>query len=176
MNKTYWKEFYKKDETPHEPSDFAKWFAKEFKPITKVLELGAGNGRDTYYLQGQGYDIKGIDQSYEDSLIEKKDIKDITGIVGMIVYSRFFIHAITKKECRELLDKIDSGFFVAEFRVREEDVKVYKDHKRTYWDGLEFEEELTKRGFDVVYNKTSKGWAKYKDEDPLVMRVIAYKN
>lgn len=59
----YWKRFYggaESSRVPREPSDFAQWVAGE-KPPGRLVDVGSGNGRDAYYLAGQGFDVAGFD-------------------------------------------------------------------------------------------------------------------
>jgi len=64
MIKDYWKEFYKDNQITNEPSTFAKFIAKYTKNHDirgKLVDLGCGNGRDTYYLQ-ESFSTWGIDE------------------------------------------------------------------------------------------------------------------
>jgi len=49
---------------------------KYIKRNHKVFDVGAGYGRVLYFLKNKGQDVKGIDLSYEDENIEKKDFLD----------------------------------------------------------------------------------------------------
>ena len=78
MNPEDWKEEYS-GQNPHWTKDlkasvFAKEFAKLTKEhgVTKLLEIGCGNGRDSIYFAKQGFNVTAIDITPEAILLAKK--------------------------------------------------------------------------------------------------------
>ena len=51
--KDYWENFYKKRHTKR-PSSFVKFCKKYIPKGSLILDLGCGNGRDSYYLSRFG--------------------------------------------------------------------------------------------------------------------------
>jgi len=108
-----------------------------------------------------------------------KDLKDgriCSDKLSTVIYSRFFIHAIEKEKTRELIKAIGSKtYFIAEFRIEGDEPKIYKDHDRVFWNPKEFAELFNNDEWERCSVWTGRGFAKYIDEDPLVMRIIAKK-
>ena len=61
MNKAYWEEFYK---SHHDmtPSEFAVFCKKWITPKDRVIDVGCGNGRDTYFLNDYSK-TEGVDEA-----------------------------------------------------------------------------------------------------------------
>jgi hypothetical protein len=60
----FWQEFYKSGahaEVPTEPSWFAEWVDAQIEPRSRLVELGAGTGRDTIWFTQQGHPTIGSD-------------------------------------------------------------------------------------------------------------------
>jgi len=99
-------------------------------------------------------------------------------------YSRFVMHALNDEQEQQLLQllpqHVNSGeqvFF--EFRAKEdaELKKTFGGHYRRFIDTDAFVSQLTDTlGFELDYRVTGQGMAKYKDEDPVVSRVIVRKS
>jgi len=184
MNKKYWQQFYKKEHIK-EPTDFAVFCQKYIfkKDNGYIVDLGCGNGRDSYYFAEKGHEVLAVD--YALNLIEKKHINFIQmelneffnvpkAIKPDVIYSRFLLHAITEKTLENLLNW-SGGLFCAEFRADTDKPKVYKDHKRNLINGEKLLKMLVEKKYKIWYYKRGKGMAKYKNEDPEVIRVIAQK-
>jgi ubiquinone/menaquinone biosynthesis C-methylase UbiE len=178
----YWEKFYKTHNI-ESPSTFAKFIQEYLKqnlhPPISVIELGCGNGRDTYYLGKNGHAIMGIDSACQPK--DKKNIKfkkmDLNEIILSenkhdVVYSRFFIHSITDNEIDKLL-KWCKNLFVAEFRAKEDEPVLYQKHYRNKIDGNKFIKNLLKYKYDILYYIKSTNLAKYKTENPIIIRIIA---
>ena len=67
-NAAYWSNFYSDlHELPLEPSNFAFYTARFLQGLAEknsyknILDIGCGNGRDSYFLSSQGYTVTGID-------------------------------------------------------------------------------------------------------------------
>lgn len=180
-----WVEFYQSNLAPGmEPSKFADFIVDfGFDDVKGVVDLGSGNGRDTYRL-GQLFDeVFGIDPYVKPNDLEPAHIyfiqnyweneKDIIRNAHM-VYSRFFLHAIETKDIEKILD-LTTGYFCAEARSIGDKPVLYPEHKRNFVDGDWLLFQMILRGFKILFYQKSRGLAEYKNEDPLVIRVIAKK-
>ena len=182
-NKKYWDNFYKEGKQPiQSPSPFAKWFVNSnlgyCSDHAKIVDLGAGCGRDTEYLAEYKGSAIGIDKNIEVvDLVYQEDFNKLDLKIYNTIYSRFFLHSISNKEISELLKKIKkNSFFVAEFRVKGDEPVIYKNHKRNLIDMTWLLIELDKNNYSINYCKVGRGLAKFKQEDPLVGRIVAYKS
>jgi trans-aconitate methyltransferase len=184
MNNKYWKQFYKKNEAPTEHSSFAKFCTKYIKNNNFILDLGCGNGRDTRFLAKYCGVIVGIDKATESEdgdkyFFIKKDFKEAEIIKSRnidVYYTRFFLHSISNEDILFLLDSVKNGSrLMIECRAKEDNPLIYKNHERNLIDYKWLLSELKERNFKVIFKKKSKGLAKYKEEDPCVIRIIAKK-
>ena len=110
----YWDNFYQKKIKISKPSSFAKFIVKRLKKNKTLLDIGCGNGRDTFYFNRKGLSVVGIEKSKiavknNKKILVKKKIKNINFLNINIfskkfenlekfdyVYLRFVIHAISK--------------------------------------------------------------------------------
>lgn len=179
-----WEKFYKEKKAPIRHSKFAEdvveFFSKrdDFK---NLLDVGAGNGRDTKWLHKTGlFNAIGIDKNYvittkkyvKGGFVIKLDFNEYSELNADIVYSRFFLHSIKDKEIKHLV-KITPKYFVAEFRIKGDKPVLYTKHKRNFVDLGWLINLLLKEGFEILNIKAGYGLAKYKEEDPLVARIYA---
>jgi ubiquinone/menaquinone biosynthesis C-methylase UbiE len=114
-NKKYWNDYYNSKEHIINPSSFAQFIARKFiKKDSYVLEVGAGDGRDTFYLRKKAKYILGVDLS--SIVIKKNKLKSkLFGYKNIsfknlssshvhkiknkninFIYARFFIHSINE--------------------------------------------------------------------------------
>jgi tellurite methyltransferase len=173
-----WITFYENKKAPLEPSSFAKFILDREIPGDTLIDLGSGNGRDTYALANR-YKARGVDPAtFPDrtdwacfarapwqSMAEEIKQADI-------VYSRFFLHSITPEEVAEII-RLTPRYFIAEARHVGDNPAVYPEHERHYVDGQLLLDILADNGFVVHFYEMGRGLAPYKNEDPLLMRVIA---
>ena len=191
MNKAYWKKYYRKQGAwwkKHlsgnkltKPTAFAVFCNSIIKPQSKIIELGSGNGRDAYFFGARGHEVTGVD--YTTKPPRKENVKFVKQDAGDflkqhekkydIIYSRFFFHAISKQKLKEILD-LSSGIILAEARsIRDKSFK--KDHKRNLIDGDQLITDLLKKNFHIMFFQEGKGLAVYKQEDPIIIRIMAEK-
>ncbi len=179
MNKDYWQDFYKENGIPNQRSGFAKFCLDYLGDRKIIIDVGCGNGRDSYYFAENGHNVIGIDYANEPTEalgIEfvKADFKDFyRWEAGHVLYSRFFLHSISKQDIRLLIEK-SPRIFMAECRSIKDEPILYK-HKRNLIDGNWLLRKLMANGFKIKYFKESTGLAKFKEEDPLIVRVVATK-
>jgi SAM-dependent methyltransferase len=185
MNKKYWEAFYEQQK----PTEFAQFCRNYLSRHSRLIDLGCGNGRDSYYFAKKGMRVVGIDYAFapmsndenpifiQDSL--EKILKDDPCRYD-VVYSRFFLHAINKHQIKNLIAWTGTirpkGLFMAEFRDSSDEPILFKNHKRTKVDTEKLLEQLHQQNFSIVYNITSRGFAKFKNENPLIIRIIGVKN
>lgn len=177
--KDYWRNFY---ETKKFKVKNASSFAKFCLPLIKgkgdlLVDVGCGNGRDSYYFAKNGVDVIGIDR-----YTKPKDVKNASFIQNDFtrlsfyqrpVYARFLLHSIESLEIITLLEMVRS-LVMLEFRNVGDKPKLYR-HERNLIDGNVIFEILVKMGFEIIYFKIGMGMAKYKTENPLICRIIARK-
>jgi tellurite methyltransferase len=196
---TFWQERYENDNSiPLYQSSFAEFIHNYFGNITdkKILDLGCGNGRDSFYFKKHGAYVIGIDQAppdrYNDDIVFKKmDIADLPAEdinVSDIVYSRFFFHSITEENEDKLLSLIINNarggtYICIEARTMNDPLMLsgkklsinehMTDHYRRFLDYPLFLDKLVKYGLTIHYSTEVNNVAVYKDDNPYVLRVIA---
>jgi hypothetical protein len=100
----------------------------------------------------------------------------------LVFYSRFVMHSLDDKQEKTLL-KILSGclhkgeHIYFEFRSKEDEYldKHFGGHYRRYVDTDVFKQRLQDLDFSINYQYIGQGMAKYKEEDPFVIRLITQK-
>ena len=127
-NKNFWDKYYFKNEKTKvlKPSSFAKFVYKKFlSKNSSILEVGCGNGRDTFYFYKKTRSILAIDQSKNvikknielSKKLNKKikfvncdfeDLKKINKKKINFVYARFFLHTINLRQENKLIKLIGS--------------------------------------------------------------------
>lgn len=188
-----WGKFYREGLAPKEPTDFCRFIMGIDFQADSLVELGCGNGRDLKMLSRK-YTTFGIDKNFEPDLMtmlsrkaEKGETEDLrmTTIIkedfnaylpalktAGIVYSRFFLHSISNDEIIKILENTKK-YFCAEFRVKGDEPVLYADHKRNLIDPMWLIIVATEMfDFEVMYYYRGRGMAKYKNEDPLVARIV----
>ena len=63
MDKSYWNKYYSKKLGVQEPSSFAVYALKMMSDGDSILELGCGNGRDSFFFADNGIQVFALDQS-----------------------------------------------------------------------------------------------------------------
>lgn len=99
---------------------------------------------------------------------------------NVFIYARFFLHAIDKFQYEkfwEFAECLNLDFSVSvgvEFRTDEdkENFKLFPDHFRRFLDPNSVVSDAGLRGFKVRALHQGYGFAKYKNEDPHVARII----
>jgi SAM-dependent methyltransferase len=109
------------------------------------------------------------------------------------VYSRFTLHSITELQeigvIRNVSNALNKGglFFIEVRSVNDDiygmgeaagrDAYIYNGHYRRFIRKNEMVERLKKYGgFEIVYSEEDRSFARYKDMDPPVIRIIARKS
>ena len=108
-----------------------------------------------------------------------------------VFYSRFTIHSITEQDQKELLPKVHNfldlgGLFCIEVRTTKDpkfgigkhicDTTYFNDgHTRRFIDSQEFLNEVLNLGFKLKYFNEQDNLSVYKDDNPVLMRIILEK-
>jgi tellurite methyltransferase len=201
----YWNNYYKGGtpvSAPQVPSQFAAFVVSELSgQNTKIIDFGCGNGRDALFFARHGYSVLGVDGSqtavdncqqqnvegagFICSAIDNPDLAEQVLKTlpdddrDILVYARFFIHAIDReaqekflKTCRKIVET--GGRVAFEFRTDRDQnqTKVTAAHYRRFVSPLEFMEDVSAAGFKVRYFVEGFGYAKYKEDDAHVARFI----
>jgi tellurite methyltransferase len=199
----YWNDFYSKNGAPIGSSDFAKFCLKKIPNNSHIFELGCGNGRDSLFFYKNGHKITACDLSKItiDNLKKTNTgnffTGDFTNLVDEmnselidVVYSRFTFHSIEKENSIKTMGWVfrnirEGGLFFIEVRSIKDDLfgkgtmvnknSFVTDHFRRFIDKKELEDEIENVGFEILESFEGKGLAVYKNEDPVVIRIIARK-
>jgi len=185
-HKKYWEKFYKKFDI-QEASSFAEFIYDYLLANSiydyNITELGCGNGRDSSFFLNKGYNVTGIDfasnlESNERFTFISSDINKLVEkheCNNSIVYSRFFLHSIPNSSIVEIL-KWTKKYFMAEFRAKEDKPVLYKNHYRNLISSRWILQQMLKHNFDILYFQKANNLAIYKNENPILIRVIGMKN
>lgn len=126
------------------------------------------------------------DETDVDELIKSARATTASGESNIAVYNRFFLHSIDQVQERQFLTSLKKSMIKGdklymEYRCDKDEAlpKVYgKDHYRRYVktsEMVQFLESDGEEAFEMEYETTGQGMAKYKHEDPFVSRIIAVK-
>jgi tellurite methyltransferase len=204
MNRAYWEEYYRKNPNPFNPSAFAKAMVDYLPRPGALVELGCGNGRDAVFLSKiEGVKVTAIDQCPIE--IEKLNVRYKTDSLRFVaadfscyhpvskidyVYSRWTMHAIKKDAEERTLKWVDEamspgGRIFIEARSIHDDLygqgrevgehAFITDHYRRFVDLEELQQKLVSREYQILEAVESRGFAKYLNDDPLIVRVVASK-
>jgi SAM-dependent methyltransferase len=213
MDREYWNNYYQehgKDKGINVCSTFAKFCLDKFfvREELNIVELGSGNGRDAIYFAHHKLNVIAIDQSTAAIDIEKENLKDeivqnlhpkALDFISEdylkyqpidVFYSRFTLHAISKKDEQLLLPKIynalnENGLFCIEVRTTKDplcgigkscgDNTFITDHKRRFIDSGVFLNQVLKLGFKLLYFTEEDNLSVYQNDNPVLMRLVLQK-
>jgi adenylylsulfate kinase-like enzyme len=199
----HWSDYYSSGSAPAKPSPFAESVNGSIARGSKLIEIGCGNGRDSFFFAREGHKVKALDPS--ESAIEACRAADAGGAISYyqgtlpgiaetlpndfdVAYSRFVIHAMPLVEEVRTLEAVagvlsKGGRFYVECRsindpmAREGEVisptERIHGHYRRFIIKEELEERLETVGFKVIESIESKGLAVHGDDDPMIIRVVA---
>tara|TARA_B110000503_G_scaffold141547_1_gene235427 strand:- start:1044 stop:1646 length:603 start_codon:yes stop_codon:yes gene_type:complete len=190
----YWETFYEKHPENKIPSNFAVYINSVYLNKNKtLLELGCGNGRDAIYFINQGLKVTAIDLATKEiDYLKQLNIQNITFKAHDFtklyeysnfdfVYSRFTLHSINEDSENSVLSQLNGvlkpgGLFLLEARSikdKELEKEFGIDHYRRYIDLERVTKKIKDKGFTIIESLESQGLAKYKRENPYVIRIIA---
>jgi SAM-dependent methyltransferase len=208
----YWDNYYSHDPLIRKqpPSQFAAFVASECGEFPMIVDVGCGNGRDTLFFAQLGHSTLGIDKSSSaidqsaQKIIGKDDKLEKNSFVCMnalflpsasdlikrlsskkkVIYSRFFLHAITEEEQSAFFDFsaacMQTGDILAlEFRTTQDLAreKVTASHYRRYIDASHLAHHLTNEfSYSLIYFAEGTGFAKFRSDDAYVARLLLLKD
>ena len=99
----------------------------------------------------------------------------------VVFYLRFFLHAISEAAQKKVLNAIaasarDGDYFAAEFRTDKDakNTKVHQKHYRRFQNAEIFRDSLVRQHrFEVLHEEEGIGLSPYKEEDPVLYRIVA---
>lgn len=201
--KQHWSLFYKRQHTTI-PSSFAASVAVELKEPCRIIDVGCGNGRDSLFFARLGHQVLGLDiaapavgqdasaaefEQLDNVVFEEVDvgapdsldrvIRSASGDAALVIYARFFFHAITEEEETAILDVLSEHLpgtarCYFEFRTSKDEKthKHFHDHYRRFINLDAFVTKALRKGtMDCIYTVEGQGMAKFGEEDPFVGRV-----
>lgn len=169
MNEEYWKKYYKEN-PKQDSSNFAKFCLSYIPEGSKIVDLAAGDGRDTEILGTKG-ECTAVEPNNNDILLNS--LSEV--VYADVVYARWFFHATDDETEDYVLEwcKNQCVTLMAEIRAEKSDDD---SHERRVVDSNEFLGKLLRLEFDIVHYEKSRGFSKVGDDDPLLFRVIAIRN
>lgn len=182
----YWKTFYLTNDNNICCSDFCVFVMDFFKnkTVLNILDCGCGNGRDSFALSKlssvDAVDNCGFLQDDRNNVkFYNDDFVTIDKSKYDLIYSRFTFHSITNEQHITFLDTIAVNSYLAiETRSKKgenEDVFHGKTHYRNYTDIDYLKNVLTLKNFEIIFIMEDVDFAKYKNENPICIRVICKK-
>jgi tellurite methyltransferase len=194
MNDNHWDNFYK-DFNLIKPSSFAKFCLKNFLKNSTLVDIGCGNGRDSFFFANNEFNVICIDNCKTAiNLIASANHPNINPICSKvgdlnfinidIAYSRFALHAMTEKEEDKMLEWIkkainSGGYFCIETRSDKEDMPNYHfgaDHYRRPTNFKKIKQKIKNLGFTILFETEQRDLSPFKDENPLIIRLICKKD
>lgn len=197
---SYWDNYYSHNNVPKNPSSFAKNIVEKIDKTKLLVELGCGNGRDSFFFARNNIQTLAIDLSSEainlNSSFNHANVgflyADFTKLennsidnIGTI-YSRFSLHSIGKASylrCIEWCSKniCKGGSFFLEARTindplygkgnaLEDDVYI-TTHYRRFFKIKEVISDLENIGFDITSAIEDYTGSWYKDDHAVVFRI-----
>ena len=127
----YWNSYYSAKEVPELPSQFGVFVLNECRDADFFLDVGCGNGRDSFFFARHGMPVVSVDYStaavaditqraeadglplfaLSSACDDPALMGKVTEAIGKlpvsgsgVIYARFFIHAITDEEQSGFLD------------------------------------------------------------------------
>jgi len=211
MDQNYWEDYYSNQgKDINNKSTFAEFCCKNYfcEKEMKIIDIGSGNGRDAIYFAHHNHKVIAIDQSTIAIDIERENIHDdiksnLFPIAHDFIdydysrdepidvfYSRFTLHAISKKDENLILPIIynnlsSNGLFCIEARTTKDpifgigedcgDNAFRTDHYRRFIDSQLFLKNMLRLGFELLFFTEKNNLSIYKNDNPVLMRVILRK-
>lgn len=209
VTELHWSQFYR-DHAPDRASRFAEFVADLFPSPGAVVEFGCGSGRDGIYFAHRGWTAFSCDRSPEAIARAEQVLQASGGLTAsfaavdagsadevkaylashaetiadaspLIVYLRFFLHAIDEDAQTVLLDAVTETItrdfrLCAEFRTVDDRglTKYHGIHYRRYIDHEQLADQLREQwGFEIEHIEAGQGLSPYDGEDPFLARIVA---
>ena len=186
VEQNYWETFYS-NFICDKPSDFClfitNYFTEKKEINLKLLDIGCGNGRDSYFLS-KIFNVTGIDISVKsENKLNCKFILDNFVTFDKkgydIIYSRFSFHSINNEKQQTLLENIDPNTYLC-IETRSDKCKnIKKFHGENHFRNLTnldyLKNILINNNFNILFIKESDNFAVYNNENPICIRIICKK-
>lgn len=197
--------YFNNNELTKKPSLFAQYLVENsvINEGDVLFELGCGNGRDSIFFAQNNIDVTAVDQCDKNiSFLNEQHNNisfisdDFTNLSNLeskvnVVYSRFTLHSINDEGELRTLNWVynnlkKDGILCVEARTLKDpifgkgidkgnNIWFYNDHHRRFIDALSFKNKLVEMGFEIKLFEENNGFAKHKDDDPVVLRAIVKK-
>ena len=203
-NRKHWDAFYARNgrKLPTAPSDFARWVSSSFPSGRPLVDLGAGNLRDTRWFARKGRrEVLAIDYSggamrlgpapgkqVTRQLINFNDFRHVMSLGVRLsrseqpvdLYGRFLLHSLDATGRANVLRLASmslrrGGYLFLEFRTPKDRARrhVFHTRKREFLKPGAVARQIEDAGGKIVHQETGLGLAKYKTEDAHVCRIVA---
>ncbi|MFV0665038.1 adenylyl-sulfate kinase [Denitromonas sp.] len=199
----HWDQYYTTGHLIDEPSSFSQMVIAQIEQRGRLLEIGCGNGRDSFFFSGAGFDVTALDPSEAAITLCRSTKGSATinffhGTAGELestqperfdhVYSRFCFHAMTEEEEIRTLSTAyrllnSGGDLFIECRsindplARKGEVisptERIHGHYRRFIVPDELKVRLEKSGFELMFIEESDNVAAIAGDNPVVIRVGA---
>lgn len=204
----YWNQYYKKttsDCSNHRiPTQFATFCANEIigLEIAHVIEIGAGDGRDSLFFAALGFNVTALDfSSSAIKIIESRaaQIKNLKAVLidatrtniprheegdgNYVYYSRFFLHTLRQEVVPKFFKIVSAAmshndYFFAEYRNKNDQFlsKHTPSHDRFFHNASYVKEIAMQNNLKCFYEVEGRGMAKWQTDDAIVTRQIFVKD
>ena len=203
-NRKYWDAFYARSGRglPGQPSLFARWVAEHYPASRPLVDLGAGNLRDSrWFAKKRRARVLAVDYSGGAMRLGRKpqrrihrelvNLNDIRHVLSLGVrlsrtpepvdlYGRFLLNTLDPDGLENVFRLASmalrrGGRLFLEFRTVEDRDrrKAYPNEKRTFLEPDDVARLIEDAGGRVEFRQTGLGLAPYQDEDPHVCRIVA---
>ena len=197
--------YFNNNELTKKPSLFAQYLVENsvINEGDVLFEIGCGNGRDSIFFAQNNIDVTAVDQCDKNiSFLNEQHNNisfisdDFTNLSNLeskvnVVYSRFTLHSINDEGEQRTLNWVynnlkKDGILCVEARTLKDpifskgidkgnNIWFYNNHHRRFIDALSFKNKLVEMGFEIKLFEENNGFAKHKDDDPVVLRAIVKK-
>ena len=193
----YWNGYYKAKTTRLPNSEFSEFVLNKINKFSSLIDIGCGDGRDTYFFSKNEIYTKGVDFSLETIeqnnpfsnkylSFEHLDLSNIDKLNKKFDfgYCRFIFHSINVETEDILLKwlKNNVGYKVfIETRVFDpKNLPIEENHYRRFFSEESFIKKIKDLDFKILLSESSYQFSKYKDIykvndikfDPLILRMI----
>ncbi len=203
-NRKYWDAFYGRSgrSLPTQPTLFARWVAEHYPSSRPLVDLGAGNLRDSrWFARKRRARVLAIDYSGGAMRLGRKpgrrihrelvNLNDTRHVMSLGVrlsrtaqpvdlYARFLLNTLDADGLTNVLRLASmslrrAGYLFLEFRTLQDQGrrKVFQNDKRVFLSPDDVSRQIESAGGRVVFRHAGLGLAAYKDEDPHVCRIVA---
>lgn len=184
MNEDFWNEYYRKEMLLTGPSQFATFCAANFLTgVDTLIDAGCGSGMDARYFS-RFVDVLGIDKSPSAIAATtpwaslRFEVGDVTSMKFDCdaVYARWILHTLGSSAAESFLENAckTTKLLMIETRSNKDDVApATEGHFRRPVNLKSLIRGISRRGMSVTFSGEQRGWSRYGDDDPLLIRVIA---